>query len=356
MKRMFVAALLGFSIFGFSDEMEPRTNDFQDVGSSYDVVYIGQNDDFEAYVFQGVGYRYDRQENKIYYFGDPSILNTKIDTTGRNSAQLVLGIGTCYKGFFLKAQGDYGWMINGTQSIVNPGNNIDEPTFFPGFDLGAGYSADAQASFGYDWRAVEVCDFEFGIVPAVGYKYWHLMNWRKGEKRYDLPVPPVVLPAVLTGFALERAMGPEQQDWFGPYVEGGLNATWADTVRLDLFYQYHFLDARAKSSTATDIYVFFPATTLVSQQMYRFDNLLKTNKAYAQVGGLNLSFNLDCGWNLGLHFEGSRLWSHKATMTIKTTKNEYVLAPVGLTETKTNSQSTVSWTIYSTNLYASYSF
>lgn len=354
MKFTLLAALLALATLGYSDDETATTdNHFQ---NDYEVVYIEQTDDFEFYAFQGVGYRYDRQQNKIFYFGDPSILNSQIDTKGRNSAQMALGIGANYKGFFLKAQGDYGWMINGTQDVVNPGNNIDEPTSFKGYDLGAGYSADAQAAIGYDWQMFDTCDFEFGIAPAVGYKYWHLMNWRKGEKRFDLPVPPLVLPAVLTGFALDRAMGPEQQDWFGPYVEGALNVSWTDSLRLDLFYQYHFLDARVKSSAATDIFVFFPATTLVSQQTYRFNNHFKANKAYAQVGGVNLSYNLDCGWHIGVHFEGSRLWSHKGTMTIQTTKNEYVLAPVGLTETKTNAHSTVSWTIYSTNLYASYSF
>ncbi|MBI3236885.1 MAG: hypothetical protein HYZ48_04210, partial [Chlamydiales bacterium] len=174
--------------------------------------------DFEATVYQGVGYRYDHQETKVYFFDDPSILNTVNTLKGRNSVEVVLGIDLSYKNFFLTLQGDYGWLVNGTQDVINPANNVDEPTAFPGFKLGSGYTADAQATFGYDLRLAKTKSFRFSVAPAVGYKYWHMMNWRENEKRFDLPVPPVVLPAGLTGFALDRQQSPDQQDWFGVYV------------------------------------------------------------------------------------------------------------------------------------------
>lgn len=319
-------------------------------------VVVQPTSDFQATVYQGLGYRYDHQKTKFYYFGDPSILNTVSELKDRNTIQTVLGANISYKNFFFLIQGDYGWLINGTQDIINPGNNVDEPTAFTGFHLGSGYTTDIQAAVGYDIRLVKTEGFRFGLVPAVGYKYWHMMNWREGEKRFDLPSPPIVLPPILTGFALDRQQRPDQQDWFGTYVQAGLSFKWFERARLDLFYQYHFMNLRTKNGTATDLYTFFPANTLVAQQTYRYDINTYSNHVYAQVGSLDFAYLLTAHWQLGLQFEGSQVWSHRATTKIKTVKEEFVLPPVGTTTSTVYSQTKISWTSYKANAYIGYAF
>lgn len=333
-----------------------NSSDAPDASPQEENTVIAKTDEFEAVIYQGVGYRYDRQESKIYYFGDSSILNTVNTLKGRNTVETILGLDLSYKNWFLNLRGDYGWLVNGVQDVVNPGNNVDEPTAFKNFSLGSGYTADAQVTSGYDIRLVKTENFRFGLVPAVGYKYWHMMNWREGEKRFTLPVPPVVLPPVLTGFALDRQQSPDQQDWFGVYVQGGLTFQWTDKAKLALFYQYHFMDMREKMSAATDIYAFFPADVLVSQQMYRFDIRSYSNHVYAQVGGLDFAYWVNANLCWGVQFEGSRLWSNRATTKIKTVKEEFVLAPVGITETTTYSKTTLSWTSYRADVYLGYAF
>ncbi len=356
MKTLFTIGLSTVSFLSTLQAAGPMFANGARIPTQPQEVIVNKTDHFQASIYQGLGYRYDHQTTKIYYFDDPSILNTIRRLKGRNSVELTLGMDLTYDNFFFMLQGDYGWAVNGTQSVVNPGNNLDEPMTFTGFKLGSGYTADAQVAIGYQLQLAKTEHFKFSLVPGVGYKYWHMMNWREGEIRFDLPTPPVVLPPGVTGFALDRQQSPDQQDWFGVYLQAGLNFHWFEKAKLDLFYQYHFMNLRDKSTAATDVSAFFPGDTLVAQQTYRFDIHSFSDHVFAQVGGLNFAYFVNPCWKLGLQFEGSHVWSHHATTKIKTIKQEFILPPVGLTETQTHSKTRISWTSYKANFYVGYAF
>ncbi len=268
-----------------------------------------------------VGYRRDRQ--KFHETDSTSRI------TDRNSMELILRSHLEIGHFVTYFQGNYGWLINGNFHDSSNGAIVGEPVTFGKYDLGAGYAADVFAALGLNFQIVDCPKFEMSFIPFGGYKYSHLMNFPEGEDRFNIPVPPVLLPAGTTGFALGRFPNPNQQDWFGFFAEGRLRCLFWDNFEWELFYQYHRPTVRSKLNEEIDLYLFNPPNTVIAIDLFRGSSIYKARVATKQVGGTNFRYHGKTGYNFGCHFEGSSAWTHQAHYRSKRRREQFILPPTG---------------------------
>ncbi len=295
-----------------------------------------------------VGYRRDRQA-----FQEPQ---SKQSITDRNALELLLGSHVEYKHFVLYLQGGYGWLLNGHFNAAALGNGFGEPLSFGRYDLGAGYNADCSAALGLQFKLIDSSNFFFALIPFGGYKYSHLMNFVQGESRYTIPSPPVLLTPGTSGFALGRFPEPNQQDWFGPFAEARLKFLFWKNVEWLLFYQYHRPSMRSKFQEEVDLYLFNPADTAVAIELFRTQGIYKARASTKQLAGTDLKYHGSSGWNFGLHFEGSSTWTDNARYLAKRTKEQYLLAPVGVTTELFDETASIHWVCYEASMSFGYQF
>jgi hypothetical protein len=303
----------------------------------------------------GLGYRYDQQQFTQHLRG--GALNTKTSIVPRNTAVFLSGSTLRWHDILLSSRASFGWLCNGTLDYWQKNTGATEPFNLRGFDLGAGYTADVQAQLGWRWRAYHKPHFGFYLIPSIGYKYSHIMNYPEGQKRFTIPTPPAVLPPGTSGFILGNYPNPNQQDWFGPYVEGKIMFRHGHQWEWLLFYQYHWPSLRSKTIFQQQEYQFTGGgATLSSVQLTRYSSVFHGHSLQTQLAGTDFRFQHGAGWNLGFHFEGSGTWSHPNRLYLKTTREQYVEAPTGLTVTNSSDPTHVLWIQYLTYLYAGYLF
>jgi len=295
-----------------------------------------------------VGYRRDRQRFEE--------ADTKTAYTDRNTLQLLLGSHLEWHEIVLRLRGSYGWLVNGHFDFSAPGSRFGEPLFFGQYDLGSGYAADAIGTLGFRIRFIHCPNFGLFLLSSGGYKYSHLMNTPRGEHRFVIPNPPALLAAGTSGFALARFPTPNQQDWFGPMVEGRLEFRFWENCEWTVFYQYHWLTVRSKSKEEVDLYLFNPPTTATAIDLFRSSSIYKSSNVKKQVGGTDLIYWAASGWNFGVHFEGSSAWTHKAQYQSKRTREQYILAPTGVTTTFVNTSASIHWICYEVSTSLGYQF
>lgn len=295
-----------------------------------------------------VGYRRDRQK-----FQEP---NSITHVTDRNTMELTLRSHLEIGHFAAYLQGNYGWLINGHFDYSANGNPVGEPVSFGKYDLGAGYTADAMAALGLNFKLIDCPKIVISFIPLGGYKYSHLMNFSEGEDRFGIPSPPVTLAAGTSGFALGRFPNPNQQDWFGPYAEGQLKFLFWGDFEWTLFYQYHRPSMRSKLKEEIDLYLFNPPSTATAIDLFRATTIYKVRSATKQLAGANFRYHGSSGWNFGLHFEGSSAGSHRASYIAKRTREQYILAPTGVTRTAIDVKANIHWVSYEALIYLGYQF
>ncbi len=295
-----------------------------------------------------VGYRRDRQKW--------SEIATKAAYTDRNSLQLILGSYLEWHRIVLSLTGRYGWLVNGNFHFSAPGSRFSEPLFFGQMNLGAGYSADAIGTAGIRIPLCNCKDIGISLIPSGGYQYSHLMNFPEGERRFALPDPPALLPAGTSGFALARFPNPNQQDWFGPFIEGRLEFRFWQNCDWNLFYQYHWPSVRSKSKEEIDLYLFNPPATVTAIELFRTASIYRANYIEKQLAGTELKYRTPSGWNFGLYFEGSSAWTHKARYKSKMTREQYLLFPTGVTTASFDEPASIHWVCYQVNLSLGYQF
>lgn len=299
-----------------------------------------------------VGYRYDRQ--KFNEFGSSHQSNSQTRLHGRNSATLKVGTHIEFKNWVLGMHGEYGWMIDGHYDFKRQASG-SEPFSYQ-FNLGSGYTALLQGQLGYEWKWVKNKKFGFGVIPAAGYRYSHIMNWPKEEKQFGFPTPPLFNPVGSTGFALGEYPKPSQQDWFGPFLEGRVRFYFWEKGQCDFYYQYQWVNLRVKSTFDVNSFLYNPASTLVSATRVRYSSLINDNYTGNQLGGVDIRIHLESGWTFGLFFEGSKASTQDATQHLKTTTETDFPAPIQTTVSRTSAKESVLWVIYDLSLLMGYKF
>lgn len=295
-----------------------------------------------------VGYRRDRQKFQE--------TNTIANYTERNTLQLTLGSHLEWQEVVGYFRGSYGWLANGNLNFTAPGSRFSEPLSFDEYDLGAGYTVDVLMAIGYRLKLYNCPQFGVSLIPAGGYKYSHVMNFPKGENRFIVPNPPALLIPGNTGFALARFPNPNQQDWFGPFAEGRLEFRFWELCEWSLFYQYHWTTVRSTSKEEIDLYLFNPATTATAIDLFRTNSIYKASFAHKQVGGMDFRYRSPKAWNFGIHFQGATTWTHKAEYDSKRTREQYILAPTGVTTSLFNEPASIHWVCYEVSLSLGYQF
>lgn len=295
-----------------------------------------------------IGYRRDRQ-----LFEEPF---SKTEISGRNSLQLILGSHIEFHEIVFHLRGSYGWLINGDLGYSAASNIFSEPLSFPTFDLGAGYSADALGAIGFRIKLYTGPVFRLSLVPSGGYRYGHMMNFAKGEKRYTVPNPPNLLSPGTSGFALNTNPIPNQQDWFGPYAEGRLELHFWQNLEWNLFFSYLWPSFRSKSEGLVNLYLFNPATNATAVELYRVSSVYSGNYINKMLAGTDMKYHTDSGWTFGLHFEGSSAWTHKGTYKAKIAKEQYILAPVGQSLTQFEEIAQAFWVSYEASISLGFQF
>ncbi|PIS02415.1 MAG: hypothetical protein COT85_05305 [Chlamydiae bacterium CG10_big_fil_rev_8_21_14_0_10_42_34] len=295
-----------------------------------------------------IGYRRDRQT-----FSEP---NTKTTYSGRNSVQLNMDSHIEISHVVVAFRGSYGWLVNGQLNEYALGGSYGEPLYFEANDLGAGYSADARASMGFRIDLVDLKDFGLSVIPSAGYAYSHLMNYAEGGNRFNVPNPPVQLSSTTSGFALTHFPKPNQQDWFGPFVDTRIIFRFWESCEWSFFYQYHWPTFRSKSSVDVDLYLFSPASTASAIDLFHTNEMYKASFIHRQLAGTDFRYRFLSGWNFGVHFEGATTSSHDVTYSSRRRREQYILAPTGVTNTDFKNSGYIHWVSYEVDVSFGYQF
>lgn len=260
-----------------------------------------------------VGYRRDRQKFQA---------NTTQSTyTDRNTMQLILGSHAEWYKVVLHFVGSYGWLVNGNFGF-------QDPPVSGKYDLGAGYTADVAAELGLRIPIYNHPSFSFAFIPSGGYKYSHLMNFAESKD-------PTYFPK------------PNQQDWFGPLIEGRLDLLFSKVCEWALFYQYHWVTMRSKSTEQQNQY---GSTTTLS----RWSSIYKASYAQKQVIGTDIRYHTSSGWYSSIHFEASKFTTAKATYNSKQVTEQ--VSPLEVTTVFFNEPASILWVCYDVSLSLGYQF
>jgi hypothetical protein len=303
-----------------------------------------------------IGYRYDRQQFDAFHYTEPNDLDSETKIHGRNTVMLNVGSHLEVHSFVLDVRGSYGWLIDGALDYRVAGGGIDEPLLFHDFSLGAGYSADAKAVVGWNCKLVKMDNFLLAFIPGVGYRYSHLMSYPQGIKKFTIPSPPVVFDSTDSGYVKAQFSAPNQQDWFGPLAEAKVAFRLWERCEIDIFYQFHWLSLRSRTKWEEDLYLFNPPSTLSEVQLNTYHTVLKTGKAYTNLGGLDLKIHYPSGWSMGVYFEGSRTTGSHAGLSVKRTREQYLASPTGHTQSHFMEKAHVLWVNYAASTFVGYKF
>lgn len=299
-----------------------------------------------------VGYRRDRQK----FAGGIGIDNVSQNSQyrDRNTLQLLLGSHLEWHKLVLGFRGSYGWLLNG--NLHTTGTHIADimPHSVDTYKLGAGYTADVQGALGYRFAVWNSRNTTVSLIPSGGYKYSHIMNDPQGQKEHI----GTTLGGLVADWTIDLIRKPNQQDWFGPYVEGRLEFLFWECCEWGLFYQYHWPTFRSRSKELEFLSQYPPGFGDTSDvQDVRFNSMYKGSFIGKQLGGTDFRYRAKSGWNAGLHFEGSVASTHKARYIEKL--NDTVLTSAGFLQIKdrvSNDSATVLWVCYDVSLSLGYQF
>lgn len=292
-----------------------------------------------------LGYRRDRQK-----FADPS---TKQSVNSRNTMQLILDTHLEAHHMVFKLTGQYGWLLDGQYNYTarGPGNDFPGGTIFhSNFKLGGGYTTDVYGSAGVRINLYSKPKFTFSFIPSAGYKYSHVKNFAEGTDRND-DLIPFTAPGFI-GFSEGTLPKPNQQDWFGPFLEGRFGFRFLEKVNWDLYYQFHWTALRAKSHEA--INRFFRDPNIPSAPLVQLTEKSTTYKSrinYGQLGGTYLRYIATTGFNFGFLFEGLAVYSTTAGLRTKTQVDNLLPLPENRVEQSVDQRGSIHWVSYQVSIF-----
>lgn len=263
----------------------------------------------------------------------------------RNSVILTASSHAEFKSVVGYLMGTYGWLINGYTDFKVPGNT--PPLDFPSYKLGAGYEVDVRGAVGWRFNLLKFKDFRFSFIPGIGYRYAHMMNDPQGMERSSLPGT--------NHFAYSEFLKPNQQDWFGFYVDGRLEFLCWSFFEWDFFGQYHRPYLASKSSNAIEIYSYNNGGALTSDQLNLVNSVLKSHNLNMLLGGTHMKWAFGSGWAVGTYFEGASTWGNGQNR-VRLKQEQMLNSPITVTRTRSNDPSTIRWVFWSLSVMADHRF
>jgi hypothetical protein len=190
---------------------------------------------------------------------------------------------------------------------------------------------------------------QISLIPSGGYSYSHLMNDARGQNRFSLTPSS-------SGFAIAHFPNPNQQDWFGPYIDGRVEVLFWQACGWSVFYQYYWPTVRSKVAQDIDLYLFNPPLTATAVDLFTTRAIYKASFIQKQLVGTDFRYLFSSGWNFGFHFEASKAKAKDARYLSKTEKEQYILAPIGVTATTSNTKASIRWVCYEVDISFGYQF
>lgn len=283
-----------------------------------------------------IGYRRDRQ--KFHSFGS-GILHTRTQIKNRNTVQLTASSHLEFKSVVGHLQASYGWLMGG-QTHFKSFDNVP-PLSFDSFKLGAGYNVEVAGALAWRFHLYSHPNFKFSFLPGIGYRYAHMMNDPKGINRFSLPGTQ--------NFAYCQFPKPNQQDWFGFFVDGRVEFLSWDFFLWSFFCQYHQPYLVSKSNNRIEIYDYNASGALISDQAFQINTVMKASDLHMVLAGTHLKFLFGPGWSIGTYFEGSTTWKG-ARNHVKLRQEQFLTAPVAGVNTQSKDSAALRWTFYSLSI------
>lgn len=308
---------------------------------------------WDAALSFGIGYRHDNLDQKIRtHSSSAAAVNWKSHYEGVSSVMGVLRFDGRVSNFLFAFEGDYAPEVgaNLNQSLSFPSNSAQNAHFK--FRKLSGYEADAMASIGYRLEFINGKHGRAYLVPQVGYRYSHQAWETYSQDDY-------VNRALDGGNARQflQDQCPMHSEWFGPFVEARLSFVFWNHMHVDPYYQYYFLDYRArKRATATTITIDDTLPGAISSQQNLMKALIHNDSARGQSAGVDLFWQFDNQVRLGAKGSWNMFETRKAKAHLKETVTTYGTNPPVTTVSHFKEEAHTGWTNYSIYLYAGYAF
>jgi hypothetical protein len=241
------------------------------------------------------------------------------------------------------------------------GGNIEQNLSFPAtpsqnahfkFRKLWGYEADAQATIGYRLEFINGRKGRAYLVPQVGYRYSH-QAWETYSQ--DDYVNRNLNGGNARQFFQDQC--PLHSEWFGPFIEARLSFIFWNHFHVDPYYQYHFLDYRArKRATMTTITINIDLPGALPNQQNMMKALVDNDSARGQSAGLDLFWQFENQFRLGAKGSWAMFETRKARGHLKSQVTTYATNPPVTTTNRYKEDAHTSWTTYSGYIYGGYSF
>lgn len=290
-----------------------------------------------------LGLRRDRQK-----FADSA---TKQMIENRNTLQLILGTHLEVHHMVFQMRGQYGWLVRGENEYLSrggpkyPGGVL----FHSNFKLGGGYTADLQGAAGVRIELYSNPKFDFSFLPSAGYKYSHVKNFSEGLDRNSSLI--LLNSPGFIGFSQGILPKPNQQDWFGPFLEGRVEFRFWEKLNFNLYYQFHWTALRSKNQELLNLSFSNPnsPTTPIVEYTLK-DMVYKSRINYGQLGGVYLRYISEFGLDYGFLFEGISVYSTTAPLTRRI--REDFLAPVpSVVQRREDARGSIHWVNYQVSIF-----
>jgi hypothetical protein len=146
-------------------------------------------------------------------------------------------------------------------------------------------------------------------------------------------------------------------EWFGPFIEARLSFVFWNHMHVDPYYQYHFLDYRARKRVAETSITLDPNVVgaPATQQQIR-KAVIDNDSARGQSAGVDLYWQFNNRFRLGAKGSWIMFETHDARGHQKNTTTLLNTNPPVKTVSHFHEDAHAKWTSYSGYIYGGYSF
>lgn len=317
-----------------------------------DVITICENPcrpshcNWEVALSFGVGYRYDRLKQRYHTDADDVATGLKSKYNNINSVISVVRFDARAYNFMFGIEGDYSFLVNGhlKQHVTVPTSPASDSEFH--FHKLNGYEADIMADVGYRLEFMGGRREKAYFIPTIGYRYSHQAYEAYSQKVFQNPH--------LVGVTqIMQDQSPMHSEWYGPYLEAKFSFVFWDKLFINPFYQYHFLDYRAREKmalTTINTGVALGTSQEIAKTVFRNDS------ARGQSAGLDMYWQFDNGVRLGAKGSWLEFQTRDGKARTKQDTFAYTATPPVETTVHAKVDAKVTWTSYNAYLYVGYAF
>lgn len=307
---------------------------------------------WEAALSVGIGYRHDSLTQKTTPHSSSGIPSWKSKYRDISSVIGVLRFDGRVKNFLFAFEGDYAPETGANlMQDFNLSSNSASNMHYK-FRKLTGYEADAWATVGYRLEFINGRHGKAYLVPQFGYRYSHQAWETYSQDDYT--------NRALNGGNVHNFMQdqcPMHSEWYGPFIEARLSFVFWDHFHVDPYYQYHFLDYRArKRASITSITIDTQIVGAVPTQQQLTKVNIDNDNARGQSAGLDLYWQFNNQFRLGAKGSWLMFETRDAKAHQKNTVTTFGSNPPVTTINNYSEDAHVSWTTYSGYIYGGYSF